>query len=267
MAHDSDGALAEARALRRQLRALGEVTAPVSLRVSVCNDLKLGDAYFQIESPLGPVYVAYNDLGISAVTRAPFAIVFEEWFRDEFGGPIYPALEAPARLRAALEHTLRGEGRPTLHFDLRHVSEFERAVLLKALEIPRGEVRPYAWVAREIGHPRAVRAVGTALAHNPVPLFIPCHRVVRSDGTLGQYGLGGPEAKRTVLAAEGAEPEALEALARSGVRYFGSDTTHTFCFPSCGHAQRITDPHRIHFTSAADARMAGYRPCKACRPA
>ena len=267
MAHNPDGALAEARTLRQRLQALGEVTAPVTLRTSVWRDLKLGDAYFQIESPLGPVYVAYNDRGLSAVYRAPSDGGFEDWFRDELGGPIYPALEAPARLQAALERTLRGAGRPVLHFDLRRVSEFERAVLLKALEIPRGEVRPYAWVAREIGHPRAVRAVGTALAHNPVPLFIPCHRVVRSDGTLGQYGLGGPEAKRTVLAAEGAAPEQLEALARSGVRYFGSDTTHTFCFPSCGHAQRITDPHRISFTSAADAWMAGYRPCKVCRPA
>ena len=53
---------------------------------------------------------------------------------------------------------------------------------MKALEIPRGEVRPYGWIAAEIGRPKAVRAVGTALGHNPIPLIVPCHRVVRSDG-------------------------------------------------------------------------------------
>src|SRR5215831_20059683 len=111
MAQNYDGALAEARALRQRLRALGEVTAPISLRASVWRDLKLGDAYFQIESPLGPVYVAYSDRGLSAVYRAPSDGGFETWFRDELGGPIYPALEAPARLRVALERTLRGEGR------------------------------------------------------------------------------------------------------------------------------------------------------------
>src|SRR5262249_39660482 len=155
----------------------------------------------------------------------------------------YPAERPPEALAAALEQQLRG-GSPrsgrgrTLAFDLRGLSEFERAVLLKALEIPRGEVRPYAWVAREIGHPKAVRAVGTALAHNPLPLLIPCHRVVRSDGRIGDYGLGGSGAKRTVLAAEGVDPEALEGLARAGVRFWGSETTHIYCFPTCRHARR-----------------------------
>ena len=61
---------------------------------------------------------------------------------------------------------------------------------------------------------QAVRAVGTALGHNPVPLIVPCHRVVRSDGMIGQYSLGGPQNKRTILAEEGADPDALESLAR-----------------------------------------------------
>ena len=94
------------------------------------------------------------------------------------------------------------------------MTEFERAVLLKALEIPRGEVRTYGWIAAEIGHPAAVRAVGSALRKNPVPVLIPCHRVVRSDGHVGQYALGGTEAKRTILAAEGLHGEEIERLAR-----------------------------------------------------
>ena len=113
-------------------------------------------------------------------------------------------------------------------------------MLLKALQIPRGEVRPYGWIASEIGHPAAVRAVGTALGHNPVPLLIPCHRVVRSDGHIGQYSLGGPENKRTLLEWEGADPDELERLAKAGIRYFGSDTTHIVCHPTCHHARRVT---------------------------
>ena len=114
---------------------------------------------------------------------------------------------------------------------------------------PRGEVRPYGWIAAEIGRPKAVRAVGTALGHNPVPLIVPCHRVVRTDGTIGQYSLGGPENKRTILAAEGLDLPKMERLAASGVRYIGSDTTQIVCLPTCRHARRVTDRHRVEFHS------------------
>jgi O-6-methylguanine DNA methyltransferase len=80
--------------------------------------------------------------------------------------------------------------------------------LIKAREIPAGQVRPYGWIASEIGRPKAVRAVGTALGRNPVPLLIPCHRVVRTDGRVGDYAFG-PPAKRALLAAEGLDPDAL----------------------------------------------------------
>jgi methylated-DNA-[protein]-cysteine S-methyltransferase len=88
-------------------------------------------------------------------------------------------------------------------------------VLLKAREIPRGEVRTYGWVAAQIGRPLAVRAVGTALRKNPVPVFIPCHRVVRSNGQLGQYALGGTEQKAAILSAEGVDVDEMWRVARS----------------------------------------------------
>ncbi|HSE06226.1 MAG TPA: methylated-DNA--[protein]-cysteine S-methyltransferase, partial [Methylomirabilota bacterium] len=74
--------------------------------------------------------------------------------------------------------------------DLAAVPDFQRRVLEAARMIPFGEARPYAWIAARIGHPRAVRAVGTALGRNPVPLILPCHRVWRSDGGLGGYIFG-----------------------------------------------------------------------------
>jgi O-6-methylguanine DNA methyltransferase len=146
------------------------------------------------------------------------------------------------------------------------LNEFQQAVLRKTLEIPRGEVRPYSWVAAEIGKPKAVRAVGTALATNPIPYFIPCHRVVRSDGIIGNYGLGGTDNKRKILRAEGADPDSLEGWARRGVRFHGSDTTRIYCFPTCRNARRVQDRHRVAFASEAQAEAAGYRPCKVCRP-
>jgi methylated-DNA-[protein]-cysteine S-methyltransferase len=189
------------------------VTAPPTLLPGVLTALDLADQYVSIEAPIGPVYVAFNSSGVSAVTQAPDAPAFERSFETQFGRRVFPA-QSQERLVEDLQGALAGR-RTSLTFDLRGLSPFERDVLMKALEIPRGEVRPYAWIAREIGRPRAVRAVGTALAHNPIPLFIPCHRVVRSDGVIGNYGLGGPANKRALLTWEGVDLAAVERRGRS----------------------------------------------------
>jgi methylated-DNA-[protein]-cysteine S-methyltransferase len=86
--------------------------------------------------------------------------------------------------------------------NLKKISDFSANVLKATCKIPRGKVATYSEIAAKIGSPRAARAVGTALANNPFPLVIPCHRVVRSDGSLGGYG-GGRNMKRQLLAKEG----------------------------------------------------------------
>ncbi len=257
----------EARALVRDLRALGEVSAPPSLHAVVLDRLGIGIAYFPMETPVGRIFVAYSRAGLEAVTRTETAPDFEEYAQALLGRPVHLAAEPPATLMDSLTKHIMGMDKPSLRFNLSRLSEFERAVLLKALEIPRGEVRPYAWVAREIGSPKAVRAVGTALAHNPIPLFIPCHRVVRSDGTLGQYSMGGSDIKRAILSAEGLDCEEIERMTQARLRYIGSDTTHVYCFPTCHGARRIADQHRVYFASEREAAAAGYRPCNSCRPA
>jgi O-6-methylguanine DNA methyltransferase len=264
MTHQEQQGLPAARQLVRECRKLGAVQAPATVLPTVMGRLGLVDTYFQVNTPLGTVFVAYNRSGVCAVRPATSALQFEAAFHAAFGRQIHAASEPPAQLVRAITHQLAGTTSPDLRFDLRQLSEFERAVLRKALEIPRGEVRPYAWIAREIGHPGAMRAVGTALARNPVPLLIPCHRVVKSDGHLGRYSMGGADAKRTILQAEGVDPDALEELARAGVRYYGCTSTHVYCFPTCRHAPNT---HRIHFASAEEAFRAGYRACRACRPA
>ncbi len=232
------------------------VAAPESLPIGVLSDLGLIHAWTEIAGPIGPLFVAWGPAGITAVERAGDREGFETTYE--------PAL--PARLADQVTRRLRGERTSGPPVDLGDLTEFEQAVLRKTMEIPFGEVRPYAWVAREIDRPRAVRAVGSALAGNPVPFVIPCHRVVRTDGHIGQYGAGGPEAKRQVLDVEGIDTVALERLAASGTRFTGSQTTRIYCFPSCRHARRISPGNEVRFRTAEEARGAGYRPCRVCRP-
>lgn len=242
-------------------------TAPPSLAPAVLAELGLADAFAAIDSPLGWLWVAWNGIGVAAVEAAPDAAAFARRHAARTGRPTHLAPAVPARLGEAIDRRLAGDRRVRIPLDLRGHSDFERAVWLKALEIPRGEVRPYGWVAGEIGRPRAVRAVGTALGHNPVPLIVPCHRVVRSDGTIGQYSLGGPENKRAILADEGLDPEAMEAEARRGVRFVGSTSTGIVCWPTCRNARRISAARRVPFRSLAAAAAAGFRACLVCRPA
>jgi O-6-methylguanine DNA methyltransferase len=242
--------------------------APADLAPTVLVRVGLADEWFMADAPIGPIFVAYNGRGVSATgpgDRAEGADGFEAGFAGRFGRAIRPARRPDATVVRAVTRSL-AEGRPHgLAFDLRGISPFAGDVLHGALSIPRGEIRPYAWLAREIGRPRAVRAVGTALGHNPVPILIPCHRVVRSDGTIGDYAWGSA-VKRAALAAEGVDPEAVERQARGGVHYVGSDTTHIVCLPTCRHARRMLPRHQVPFASLGAASMSGYRPCKVCRP-
>jgi len=139
--------------------------------------------------------------------------------------------------------------------DWSRVPDFQRRVLRSAATIPFGEARPYAWIARRIGAPGAVRAVGNALAGNPVPLVVPCHRVVRSDGGSGGYALGAA-LKTRLLGLEQTTP----VLA-------GCTTTRIVCRVGCPHGLRVRADRRVVFASVADARAVGYRPCAVCRPA
>lgn len=153
------------------------------------------------EGPLGPLYVAFASSGIS-YTRIPESVGgddegFCESFRHRFNRPVLPAASPPRDLVEALR---TGRTRD-LTYDLRTLTDFERSVLMATAEIPSGQTRPYSWVARKIGRPRAVRAVGSALGRNPVPLLIPCHRVTRSDGDIGEYVFGSP-VKRALLSRE-----------------------------------------------------------------
>jgi len=246
------------------LKRLGDVKAPAGFADRVLVQVGVTDSYAKFETVLGPVYVAWNRLGVSAALRSKSAAEFEDWFRNDVGRQLVH-VKPPRDLAAKIEDQLEGKRR--MRFDLRGLTPFSQAVLRKTLEIPRGQVRPYGWIAREIGHPAAVRGVGTALANNPIPYFIPCHRVIRTDGVIGNYGGGGPEVKAKILTLEGVQLKRLQTLARSGLRYEGVRSTKIFCFPTCYHGRRVREENFVFFHDEAEARAAGYRPCKDCRPA
>jgi methylated-DNA-[protein]-cysteine S-methyltransferase len=143
----------------------------------------------------GLVRVAYTSEGHDAVLQA---------LADRISPRI---LETPARLDAPareLDEYFTGRRRSfDLPLDWRMSAGFRRAVLSHLPEIGYGHTASYAAVANLAGHPKAVRAAATACATNPLPVVVPCHRVIYSDGRIGRY-LGGPDAKRTLLALEGA---------------------------------------------------------------
>jgi len=161
-------------------------------------DGKSVDQIAKIAGPIGGLWVAYNDRGISGASFANLTTFarFREEHHDRSGRPSASADAMPDDLFDAIEHSFNTGDRSGLTFDLRGATPFQQSVWEACLTIPPGETRTYADLARSIHRPNAVRAVGTALGANPIPVLIPCHRVLRSDGSLGGYAFGLPIKER-----------------------------------------------------------------------
>jgi len=155
------------------------------------------------DSPLGQMLIAATSKGICRLTFDDS----EESLRRLF--PKATIVEDDSGLKELVEGALQAIERPLAMPDLPidvAGTAFQEAVWRELRKIPAGETRSYAQIAAAIGHPKAVRAVGSANGDNHICVLIPCHRVIRSDGTLGGYG-GGIELKKKLLASEGADPE------------------------------------------------------------
>jgi methylated-DNA-[protein]-cysteine S-methyltransferase len=162
-------------------------------------------AYRVVTSPIGDLLLAATELGL---LRVAFSAEDFDAVLQSLADRVSPrVLEAPARLDTAareLAEYFAGKRRAfDFPLDRRLSTGFRGAVLRQLSEIDYGDTATYGAIAQRAGNPKAVRAVGTACATNPLPLVVPCHRVVRSDGTMGGY-LGGVEAKRMLLALEAA---------------------------------------------------------------
>ena len=157
-----------------------------------------------LDSPIGRLFVAATEEG---VVRIGLATESEDELLTELAASVSPRiLGAPRRVdptRRQLDEYFGGDRRSfSVPLDWRLTRGFRREVLEELVAVPYGETTTYSELAAEAGRPRAVRAAGTALATNPIPIIVPCHRVLRSDGSVGGYR-GGSDAKRTLLALEG----------------------------------------------------------------
>jgi methylated-DNA-[protein]-cysteine S-methyltransferase len=175
---------------------------PGDLERSTVVEAGAGDLVSIVDSRFGPLWVAWSRIGITGLTPA-FSSPTLESFIDHHRRVSYKASSLPRSLESEIGDALESGVQEGLRFDLRGLSVFRQSVLEACATIPVGVVRPYGWIADELDKPGATRAVGTALAKNPIPLLIPCHRVVKSDGSIGNYAFG-PEMKRELLIREGA---------------------------------------------------------------
>jgi methylated-DNA-[protein]-cysteine S-methyltransferase len=162
-------------------------------------------AYRTVDTPVGSLLLAATETGL---VRVAYASEDHERVLESLSDRISPRiLHHPARLDAAareLDEYFHGRRRAfDLSLDWRLSAGFRETVLRHLSDIAYGHTASYATVAELAGRPKAVRAVGTACATNPLPVIVPCHRVIRSDGSMGGY-LGGLDAKTTLLELEAA---------------------------------------------------------------
>jgi methylated-DNA-[protein]-cysteine S-methyltransferase len=168
----------------------------------------LGQAVYYDVAPntaIGKVYVAVSAHGLRAVRFGLSERAFVAALQQQTGqAPERSARQAGRAARQVAEYLAGRRTTFDLPVDLSAASEFQRQVLLAACQIPRGQVSTYADVARRIGKPGAARAVGQALSRNPVPIVVPCHRVLAADGSLrGYLGSRGTATKKRLLRLEG----------------------------------------------------------------
>ena len=221
-------------------------------------------------SPLGPLLIARSEAGVVAVeyldtarlsaSRLPRMLdleLVEEGVETE---PFYQQL---------LEY-LRGERtRLAWPLDLRLArSDFHREVLKVTADLPYGAVTSYGRIAREIGKPSAVRAVAQALRWNPLPIVVPCHRVVGGTGALTGYAGDKLSLKERLLTLEGVPTAhgARETRVRRDSMYLRPDREAEYCLPTCGSLATFPLARLTLFSSSARAEASGLTPCDACRP-
>ena len=160
--------------------------------------------YSKVKTDLGVFRVVCSPKGITSIHPASQrASAFEKVYKKRFGE--YPLnRDIPDTYKKALRAALRGQPVPSIAIDWTHFTPFQRKVLKRLQKVPAGKVQTYAWLARQVGNPKAARAVGNGMAQNPIPVLIPCHRIVPASGGIGNYGLG-KKLKRELLMREGAK--------------------------------------------------------------
>jgi len=193
----------ELAAHQRALRALRELygSPVVSQRAAAVH-------YTSLAAPIGRVLVAVGDAGLVRVRFRQSEAAFVSEIQRQLGVKPVRSTAETARVVSQLRAYFAGRRRRfDVPVDLSHVTPFVRRVLTATMQVPAGNLVSYGDIARRIGQPRASRAVGQALGRNPIPIVIPCHRVIASGGRIGGY-TGGLAVKRRLMRLEGVLAEA-----------------------------------------------------------
>ena len=203
--HHSDGDDQEMERILRAAARRGHVAQPPSIVDAAASAGLLDVAYARVDSPVGTLVLASTPQGLARLAYVDEGQ--EDAVMEDIAARLSPRmLSAPRRLdepRRELDEYFTGRRRAfDVTLDLRLLSDFTRRVLHATAEIPYGEVATYKEVAAAAGSPHGSRAAGNALGSNPLPIVLPCHRVLHSGGGLGGY-TGGLERKRVLLAIEG----------------------------------------------------------------
>jgi methylated-DNA-[protein]-cysteine S-methyltransferase len=221
-------------------------------------------------SPVGDIRIGATEKGVALVEFVRPAESESSAPRWQTDFAVEPGGEAIATLTKKLEEYFSGKI-TTLDWivdDVLMRSDFQRKVLRATAEVPYGTLVTYQSIADTVGQPKAVRAVAQALRFNPVPIHIPCHRVIGSDGALTGYAGNLVEIKQKILAVEGilvvATAKGL-TISRSHL-YVGWRREHCFCRPDCSSLQEQAAGDRAFIPSQARAEKMGYEACDVCRP-
>ena len=218
------------------------------------------------DSPLGKLLIAVSGAGVALVhfVRSGTSERAIDLLRESFD--LAKDEVQAARVAQEIRRHLEGDREALVsRVDFALVkNRFQRRVLKSLAKVPAGAVLTYEALAESVGVRTGARAVGNVMATNPLPVYLPCHRVVRAGGVVGEYG-GGVGMKIKLLRAEGFSGDAQHRAIRSPV--LGHRQTRIFCRPECNAARRGRSSHFIMFAGPDHARAAGMKPCRICRPA
>jgi methylated-DNA-[protein]-cysteine S-methyltransferase len=184
-------------------------TLDESFRDAAAAEGLLDVAYDFADTPVGAVLVAASDAGVCRISYDPEPERILDELARGFGVRVLRSARPVDPVRRQLDEYFAGKRTVfDVDVDLRTSAEFSRRVLERLGKVPHGEVTTYGALAKAVGRPRAARAVGTVMNRNPIPIVLPCHRVVGSNGSLVGYA-GGLDRKRLLLSLEGALDESL----------------------------------------------------------
>lgn len=236
---------------------------------------RVDSALKRVRRPEAAVSVIKSPLGDLLVAMTARGIVLNHYLVDDrdLAATLEKArlqldlIEDPRTIQAVgveIRRYLAGEGtalRRNIDLSLAGTA-FQQRILRKLQEIPRGAVVSYQALGAAAGAPKGARAVGNAMHNNPVPIYVPCHRVIASDGGLGGYG-GGAGRKLQLLRSEGFALGERDRRLPDGV-VWGHTGTKIYCRANCRTAARVDRSRLLFFADSTVARRAGLRPCKIC---